>query len=99
MNTILNGIMRERRGRLQFQCKYQKLRIAVTAAEDKDVDSPAAMTSLTCKQEYHASRTGNKDKRDCKGQKPGPVKKDKNKMKVVVMIRKIMTPHQKEWLL
>ena len=25
MNTILNGMMRERRGRLQFQHKYQRL--------------------------------------------------------------------------
>ena len=39
MNTILNGMMRERRGRLQFQCKYQKLRKAVTSAEDSGVAS------------------------------------------------------------
>ena len=38
MNTILNGMMRERRGRLQVQCKYQKLKKAMTSTED-DVSS------------------------------------------------------------
>ena len=34
MNTILNGMMRERWGRLQFQCKYQKLQKTVTSVEN-----------------------------------------------------------------
>ena len=45
MNTILNGMMRERRGRLQFQCKYQKLQKTVTSGEEGGVTSATAATS------------------------------------------------------
>ena len=37
MNTILNGMMREQRGRLQVQCKYQKLKKAVTTNDNEVV--------------------------------------------------------------
>ena len=45
MNTILNGMMRERWGRLQVQCKYQKLKKAITSGEDNSVASTDAATS------------------------------------------------------
>ena len=35
MNTVLNGMMRERRSRLQVQRKYQKLKKAVTSSENE----------------------------------------------------------------
>ena len=35
MNTVLNGMMRERRSRLQVQCKYQRLKKAVTTNENE----------------------------------------------------------------
>ena len=37
MNTILNGMMREQRGRLQVQHKYQKLKKAVTTNDNEVV--------------------------------------------------------------
>ena len=39
MNTILNGMMREHRGRLQVQHKYQKLKKAVTPTEESGIGS------------------------------------------------------------
>ena len=35
MNTVLNGMMRERRSRLQVQHKYQRLKKAVTTNENE----------------------------------------------------------------
>ena len=68
MNTILNGMMREQRGRLQFQCKYQKLRKAVTSADDSGVASATVVMSPTHKKQDPASKAGNKDKKGKQGQ-------------------------------
>ena len=65
MNAIINGMMREWRGRVQVQCKYQKLKKAVTSAEDSGIASAAATTSPP-----HRYRIYNVDKdKDKKGHK------------------------------
>ena len=45
MNTILNGMMREHRGCLQVQHKYQRLKKAVISTEDSGIVSTASHTS------------------------------------------------------
>ena len=68
VNTILNGMMREQRGRLQVQCKYQKLKKAVTSAEDRGIASAAATTSPPHRNRYPDQNNADKDK-DKKGHK------------------------------
>ena len=63
MNIILNGMMREQIGKLQFQCKYQKLQKAVTSADDSGVESATVVMSLTHKKQDPASKAVNKDKK------------------------------------
>ena len=68
MNTILNGMMREQRGWLQFQCKYQRLQKAVTSAEDSGIASAATTVSPTHKRQDLTSQNVIKDKKNHKGQ-------------------------------
>ena len=70
MNTILNGMMREQRGRLQVQPKYQKLKKAVTLATDSGITLAAAAASPPHRNrdpDYN-NADKDKDKKDHKGQ-------------------------------
>ena len=81
MNTFLNGMMREQRGRLQVQCKYQKLKKAVTLAEDSGIvlAATAASPSHRNRDPDHNNADKDKDKKSCKGQWGRPPKKNDDK--------------------
>ena len=95
MNTILNGMMRERRGRLQFQHKYQKLRKIVTSAENGGGTTGITTTSLVHKKLDLSLKHPIKIRRIIKIREEDLLKRMEIKMKVVEMMRRIKIPHLK----
>ena len=78
MNTILNGMLRECRGQLQVQCKYQKLKKVVTSSKELGIGS--AMSQVGSTSETKNLDDDQKDKRLRKGQRGRP-SKPKNEKK------------------
>ena len=70
MNTILNGMMREHRGQLQVQHKYQKLEKVVTSSEESGIEF--AMSQVGSAIETKNPDDDQKDKRLKKGQRGRP---------------------------
>ena len=77
-------MMREQRGRLQVQCKYQKLKKAVTSAEDSGIVLAAtvASPSFMNRDPDHNNADKDKDKKGCKGQHGRPPMKNDDKKEV-----------------
>ena len=65
----------ERQGRLQFQCKYQKLWKTVTSAENGGGTTGITDHQSSSQKNRSCPKTPNKDKKDCKNQRGRPVKK------------------------
>ena len=81
MNTILNGMMRERQGHLQVQHKYQRLKKAVASTEDSGIASTVSHTSPPHrgKDQDDKNYDKNQDKRLKKGQQGRPAKAKNDK--------------------
>ena len=77
MNTILNGMMREHRGQLQVQHKYQRFKKAVTSSEDSGIGSVASQVGSA--PEVKNQDDDQKDKTVRKGQRGRPTKSKNEK--------------------